>query len=181
MRAVLSAIATLLFYLFFFFINLTNSVLFYIFFRPLLFFTNYLNPSILIKLSSIFFRQIPLDCLQIVVLKSPAFKFLITILYCVLFHHYFSIIFTFHYSFPKFKIKLVHGVIKINYFYRLTSTYWIIIMFYCTLFVKLGNGPLWRERIEFEQQKCKEVWWANLLYINNYYDTKNYVSLRFIY
>ncbi|CAH1101350.1 unnamed protein product [Psylliodes chrysocephalus] len=80
----------------------------------------------------------------------------------------------YHNSKGKYNILQLY----IHRYVRLTSTYWIIIMFYCTLFVKLGNGPLWRERIEFEQQKCKEVWWANLLYINNYYDTKNYCMFQ---
>ncbi|XP_018326778.1 nose resistant to fluoxetine protein 6-like [Agrilus planipennis] len=54
---------------------------------------------------------------------------------------------------------------------RLTPVYALIVAFYCTIFVKLGNGPLWEERIGVEQERCISSWWANLLYLNNYINT----------
>jgi len=37
-----------------------------------------------------------------------------------------------------------------------------------------GDGPMWSV-IGFEQGSCTSVWWANLLYINNFVDLKNMV------
>ncbi|KAJ8964553.1 hypothetical protein NQ314_004852 [Rhamnusium bicolor] len=66
----------------------------------------------------------------------------------------------------------------IHRYIRMTSTYCIILAFYCTLFVKLGNGPLWHERVGLEREKCREAWWTNMLYINNYVDTKHYCMFQ---
>nr|XP_023022147.1 nose resistant to fluoxetine protein 6-like [Leptinotarsa decemlineata] len=82
-----------------------------------------------------------------------------------------------HYYYKmKHKINILH--LYIHRYIRMAPTYAVILAFYCTLFVKLGNGPLWQERIGVEQQKCQKVWWANLLFINNYYDTKNYCMFQ---
>ena len=40
---------------------------------------------------------------------------------------------------------------------------------YSTWFIKIGDGPLWKQRISLEQERCQISWWKNLLYINNYY------------
>ncbi|KAJ8936791.1 hypothetical protein NQ318_021933, partial [Aromia moschata] len=66
----------------------------------------------------------------------------------------------------------------IHRYIRMTSVYCIILAFYCTLFVKLGTGPLWHERIGLEREKCRQVWLANMLYVNNYIDTKNYCMFQ---
>ncbi|XP_030749331.1 nose resistant to fluoxetine protein 6-like [Sitophilus oryzae] len=50
-------------------------------------------------------------------------------------------------------------------------TYAVVIAFYCTLFIKLGSGPLWQHRVGVEQERCTTSWWANLLFINNYVNT----------
>ncbi|XP_056635445.1 nose resistant to fluoxetine protein 6-like [Diorhabda sublineata] len=68
--------------------------------------------------------------------------------------------------------------IYIHRYLRMVSVYVVILTFYCTIFVKFGDGPLWRERIEIEQQKCRNVWWANLLFINNYIGTSNYCMFQ---
>ncbi|VEN45628.1 unnamed protein product [Callosobruchus maculatus] len=61
---------------------------------------------------------------------------------------------------------------------RMAPTYAVILAFYCTLLTKLGNGPLWKERVVSEQEKCKKVWWANLLFINNYVYTQYYCMFQ---
>ncbi|XP_064215056.1 nose resistant to fluoxetine protein 6 [Tribolium castaneum] len=53
-------------------------------------------------------------------------------------------------------------------FIRLTPAYAMVLAFYCTLFVKMGSGPLWLERVQVEQERCVASWWANLFYLNNY-------------
>ncbi|KAJ8986025.1 hypothetical protein NQ317_013910, partial [Molorchus minor] len=73
-------------------------------------------------------------------------------------------------------INIAH--LYIHRYIRMTSVYCVILAFYCTLFAKLGNGPLWQERVGFEREKCRNSWWANLLYINNYFDTENYCMFQ---
>jgi hypothetical protein len=45
----------------------------------------------------------------------------------------------------------------------------MMIGFYSTWFIKIGDGPLWKQRISLEQERCQMSWWKNILYINNYY------------
>lgn len=59
---------------------------------------------------------------------------------------------------------------------RLTPVYAIVIAFYCTMFIKIGTGPLWNEKVGEEVERCHESWWANLLYINNYVKPQKLVS-----
>ncbi|XP_025425324.1 nose resistant to fluoxetine protein 6-like [Sipha flava] len=66
---------------------------------------------------------------------------------------------------PKaFKIPLFY----IHRYVRLTPVYAMVIAFYCTMFIKIGTGPLWNEKVGEEVERCRESWWANLLYVNNY-------------
>ncbi|CAK1551594.1 unnamed protein product [Leptosia nina] len=54
---------------------------------------------------------------------------------------------------------------------RVTPAYFIVILFYMTWLPKVGEGPLWGNRIQLEQERCMDTWWANILYINNYVRT----------
>ncbi|XP_039746468.1 nose resistant to fluoxetine protein 6-like [Pararge aegeria] len=54
---------------------------------------------------------------------------------------------------------------------RVTPAYSIVILFYMTWLPKIGEGPLWEGRLQLEQERCMEVWWANILYVNNYIST----------
>nr|XP_013190090.1 unnamed protein product [Amyelois transitella] len=54
---------------------------------------------------------------------------------------------------------------------RVTPAYLIVILFYMTWLPKIGEGPLWEDRILLEQERCMDSWWANILYINNYVNT----------
>ncbi|XP_055947333.1 nose resistant to fluoxetine protein 6-like [Argiope bruennichi] len=63
------------------------------------------------------------------------------------------------------------GKIPWLYFYahryiRLTPVYVIVMLFFATISPFLGSGPLWPE--ETVVQACKDYWWWNLLYINNF-------------
>ncbi|KAJ8951665.1 hypothetical protein NQ318_012206 [Aromia moschata] len=51
---------------------------------------------------------------------------------------------------------------------RMLPAYGVVLAFYCTIFVRIGSGPFWQQRLGLEQQRCLQSWWANLLYINNY-------------
>lgn len=61
---------------------------------------------------------------------------------------------------------------------RLTPVYAIVIGFYCTMFIKIGSGPLWNEKVGSEVERCHESWWTNILYINNYIKPQKLVSAQ---
>ncbi|XP_053995244.1 nose resistant to fluoxetine protein 6-like isoform X2 [Hylaeus anthracinus] len=51
---------------------------------------------------------------------------------------------------------------------RLTPAYAMMIGFYATLFYKLGTGPRWDQWVGENRNFCRENWWTNLLYVNNF-------------
>lgn len=63
------------------------------------------------------------------------------------------------------------AILYIGRYVRLTPSYMAVLGFYMTWFSSIGNGPIWQSRIELEQERCKESWWLNILYINNYIGT----------
>ncbi|XP_045481000.1 uncharacterized protein LOC123685389 [Harmonia axyridis] len=71
-------------------------------------------------------------------------------------------------EFDKRKKMMNVGLVYIHRFLRLTPAYAVVLGFYCTIFVQLGDGPFWEERIGVEHERCLASWWANLLYVNNY-------------
>ncbi|XP_037297420.1 nose resistant to fluoxetine protein 6-like [Manduca sexta] len=54
---------------------------------------------------------------------------------------------------------------------RVTPSYLVVMLFYMTWFPKMGEGPLWEDRLLLEQERCMTSWWTNILYINNYVNT----------
>ncbi|CAH0385391.1 unnamed protein product [Bemisia tabaci] len=54
-------------------------------------------------------------------------------------------------------------------FLRFTPLYAVVILLNLTLLPKLSSGPIWPKAILPEVEHCRESWWTNLLYINNYY------------
>lgn len=54
---------------------------------------------------------------------------------------------------------------------RLTPAYCVVLGFYCTFLLRLGDGPLWQQKVGVEQERCLNSWWTNLLYLNNYLQT----------
>ncbi|XP_022828881.1 nose resistant to fluoxetine protein 6-like [Spodoptera litura] len=54
---------------------------------------------------------------------------------------------------------------------RVTPAYLVVILFYMTWLPKMGEGPLWQDRLLLEQERCMASWWTNILYINNYVNT----------
>lgn len=59
---------------------------------------------------------------------------------------------------------------------RITPVYMVVVGFYATLLKRLGDGPIWDERVLREVERCQQNWWANLLYINNYVNVQGLVS-----
>ncbi|KAJ8912893.1 hypothetical protein NQ315_011216 [Exocentrus adspersus] len=70
--------------------------------------------------------------------------------------------------FEKQKLNANVLLIYLHRLIRMLPAYCIVLAFYCTLFVKIGSGPFWQERVGVEQERCLQSWWTNLLHINNY-------------
>ncbi|XP_049276977.1 nose resistant to fluoxetine protein 6-like [Anopheles funestus] len=67
--------------------------------------------------------------------------------------------------------RLNFGLLYMFRYIRLTPAYLAVIALYATWLPRLGDGPLWKERIELEQARCQQSWWLNVLYVNNYFGT----------
>ncbi|XP_062550046.1 nose resistant to fluoxetine protein 6-like isoform X2 [Armigeres subalbatus] len=52
---------------------------------------------------------------------------------------------------------------------RLTPLYLFMILFDATWLIKLQDGPVWKRIAETERTFCRNNWWANLLFVNNYF------------
>ncbi|KAL0101533.1 hypothetical protein PUN28_018985 [Cardiocondyla obscurior] len=69
----------------------------------------------------------------------------------------------------------------IHRYVRLTPAYAMMIGFYATLFDKFGTGPHWDTWVGSNKNFCRENWWANLLYVNNYVNVPNTMDLSQVY
>ncbi|XP_001237269.4 nose resistant to fluoxetine protein 6 [Anopheles gambiae] len=67
--------------------------------------------------------------------------------------------------------RLNFGLLYLFRYVRLTPAYLAVIALYATWLPRLGDGPLWTERMELEQRRCRQSWWLNVLYVNNYFGT----------
>ncbi|CAH2063670.1 unnamed protein product, partial [Iphiclides podalirius] len=76
-------------------------------------------------------------------------------------------------EFDKRRGKLNVIPILVFRYIRITPAYVVVILFYMTWLPKIGEGPLWVNRMQLEQERCAENWWANILYVNNYIRTEN--------
>ncbi|XP_033763775.1 nose resistant to fluoxetine protein 6-like [Pecten maximus] len=57
-------------------------------------------------------------------------------------------------------------------FWRLTPPYMLVMMVDIALFRYLGDGPMWSPD-GIETNFCKDTWWTNPLYINNFVKSEN--------
>lgn len=71
-----------------------------------------------------------------------------------------------------------HRLNLVNLYYRLTPAYLVVLGFNLTWLPHIGSGPLWNTTAQLESDRCLKSWWANLLYVNNYVNTDNLVSLH---
>lgn len=55
----------------------------------------------------------------------------------------------------------------------------MMIGLYATLFYKFGTGPQWDNWVGSNKNYCRENWWTNLLYVNNYVNVPNMVDQLF--
>ncbi|XP_071156465.1 nose resistant to fluoxetine protein 6-like isoform X2 [Mytilus edulis] len=57
-------------------------------------------------------------------------------------------------------------------FWRLTPPYMLVLMVYVSLFPYIGSGPLWKKD-GMEVNYCKDAWYYNFFYINNFVNLKD--------
>eukprot|EP00040_Diaphanoeca_grandis_P026045 m.145211 g.145211 ORF g.145211 m.145211 type:complete len:645 (+) comp30428_c0_seq2:1589-3523(+) len=62
------------------------------------------------------------------------------------------------------------GMFILLRFLRLTPLYAFILLFYTYIVPHLSSGPVWY-RMHQDTALCRDTWWANLLYINDFYPT----------
>ncbi|XP_052722101.1 nose resistant to fluoxetine protein 6-like [Crassostrea angulata] len=77
------------------------------------------------------------------------------------------------------EMKKGQGKFRINWFmfyfhrfWRLTPAYMLLMMISICLSRYFGEGPLWPDQ-GIEVNYCKNTWWKNLLYINNFYSEQS--------
>lgn len=65
--------------------------------------------------------------------------------------------------------------------------YGLMIAFHAFVLLHLADGPLWKKIAVQESEYCRQNWWSNLLFINNYVDAdhpvreKNFSFFFFFY
>ena len=57
-------------------------------------------------------------------------------------------------------------------YFRITIVYGLVVLFFINLLPYLGYGPVW-SKVDNYAADCREYWWTNLLYINNFYPSFN--------
>lgn len=65
-------------------------------------------------------------------------------------------------------------IYKFNF--RLTPVYAFVVFYYATVFNYIGSGPMWKIIVTQQNKACRENWYLNLLYLNNYIGEQNMVS-----
>lgn len=59
---------------------------------------------------------------------------------------------------------------------RLSPIYFVVIFLHATWLNRASNGPLWLHSVDTERTFCRNNWWANVLYVNNYFTTSEPVE-----
>nr|XP_023022547.1 nose resistant to fluoxetine protein 6-like [Leptinotarsa decemlineata] len=72
----------------------------------------------------------------------------------------------------KVKLKDLLGIF-INRYIRLTPSVVVVIAFYATWWRHFGSGPHWNDLIGKEFLRCRNNWWINLFYLNNFIEREN--------
>lgn len=60
-------------------------------------------------------------------------------------------------------------VMYLHRYLRLTPTLIVVMLFTSTLFMRIGEVPLFEIRYSVLSELCQRYWWTNILYINNLY------------
>ncbi|KAF2894965.1 hypothetical protein ILUMI_11198 [Ignelater luminosus] len=77
----------------------------------------------------------------------------------------------------QFEKKIINPLFILFLRYiRLTPVYAFVIFYWASIFNHIGSGPLWKLVVSPEVQDCRENWWINLLYLNNYVNDKHMIT-----
>ncbi|GFU13151.1 o-acyltransferase like protein [Nephila pilipes] len=75
--------------------------------------------------------------------------------------------YTFFVFYEKTKGNIPYLLFYLNRFRRITPLHMLLLGFYTTLFPYTGSGPLWPRYTT--NTLCRDTWWREVLYINNYW------------
>ncbi|XP_014288493.1 nose resistant to fluoxetine protein 6 isoform X2 [Halyomorpha halys] len=80
----------------------------------------------------------------------------------------------------KTKRYTVKDVINgyIHRYLRLTPAYLMMIAFTATWLYRLRDGPLWDRFVGDYKDACRQTYWANIIYLNNYLEPQNYCMMQ---
>lgn len=68
-------------------------------------------------------------------------------------------------------------MLYIHRFLRLTPLLAISVLLSTTLIRFIGDGPIWPDLVEYVKNQCERHWWSMLLYVQNYVNPDDFVSL----
>ena len=64
--------------------------------------------------------------------------------------------------------------------FRLTPIYLFVILFFTYVSQLFGDGPFFRLKFPHAAQNCKDYWWTNILYVNNFYPKDNSKQVKIL-
>uniref|UniRef100_A0A1Y1K397 Acyltransferase 3 domain-containing protein n=1 Tax=Photinus pyralis TaxID=7054 RepID=A0A1Y1K397_PHOPY len=82
-------------------------------------------------------------------------------------YHFFLTFEKVHFQFTYILYAFVHRYV------RLTIPLAVVVAINATWLPHLARGPVWDQAVGNEYRSCRKNWWANLLYVNNYYEERN--------
>lgn len=77
--------------------------------------------------------------------------------------------------FRKHKMNL--PLLYLHRFIRLTPLFGVSFLFSMSLLRFFGSGPFWNTMLHFFNGECERYWWAALLYIQNFVNQNDIVSI----
>ncbi|CAG5128245.1 unnamed protein product [Candidula unifasciata] len=69
-----------------------------------------------------------------------------------------------------------YGFMIVHRLFRIFPCYAVLLLLATNVMPFLGQGPRWSYEID-SVKVCKQNWWANVLFISNFYDPDNMVSI----
>ena len=73
------------------------------------------------------------------------------------------------------KIKIFS--VYLHRYVRMTPLLAVSMLVSMSLLRFLGNGPFWPIVLDFNTGHCEHYWWSTLIYVQNYVNPKNIVSI----
>lgn len=74
--------------------------------------------------------------------------------------------------------KINLPTLYLHRYVRLTPLLAVVFLVSMTLMRFLGDGPVWPIWIQFFSKPCETYWWSTLLYVQNYVNPRDFVSVK---